>query len=329
MATPSSTLTGLIRFTPAPSCGIDTDLWVVTKTCYMYGDDRTPALEINPPWIDCTAIQAGEPPDKFNRDCYNRAVTTRTGPDGVASWVSNCPVGYTGARTNTFPVFYRTVTDAGPSTTRTEAADVVGVQVYCCPSISGMTFRHDFDRIASTTAVVDGTTWTGSMALVPDCRATRVQALRGQTVTLTPYSDTVAWERRRQEETAGQSGLVTKAWDDANTVYAEYDFYGFTLFGDGHTCFGNCTDYWLNSYTSPQSAVSLSVPTQAASDPGTTPTDSPATTENLPGLGTATGTATGTASPSTSSAHCVVQEGGWVRAGVLLVTTLVAASLVF
>jgi hypothetical protein len=284
----------------------------------MYAQNPTPTLQINPPWMDCTAIQAGEPPDKFNRDCYNDAVSARVGPDGIASLISNCPMGYTGATSYTYPPFYRPVSDSGTRTTRTEAADVVVTQVYCCPSISGMSFRYNVGEAPSTATVVDGTTWSGDLYLMPRCQATRVQALQGQTVTLTPYSDTMAWERRRQAETDSPSGLITEVWNDANTVYAAYDYYDVTVFADGYSCFGNCTDYWLNSYTSPESSVVSTVPDQT-----TTTTSSPTTTDGLAGLATATATTS-----STSGAHCVARGSGWARAGVLLVTTVVAASLI-
>jgi hypothetical protein len=133
----------------------------------------------------------------------------------------------------------------------------------------------------------------------------------------------MAWERRRQAETDSPSGLITEAWNDANTVYAAYDYYDVTVFGDGYSCFGNCTDYWLNSYTSPESSVVSTVPDQT-----TTTTSSPITTDGLAGLATATATTATATTPSTSGAHCVARGSGWARAGVLLVTTVVAASLI-
>ncbi len=70
MATPTITITEPARFTPSPSCGIGTALYAVTKTCYMSNPTVGPLI-IDPEWMTCTAVQAGEPWDKQNPNCVS------------------------------------------------------------------------------------------------------------------------------------------------------------------------------------------------------------------------------------------------------------------
>lgn len=325
MATPSYALT---QFTPAPSCGIGTDLYAVTKTCYMYASDPV-TLEINPPWLACTAVQAGDPPDRFNRDCHHDGVRATIGDDGISTYFSACPVGYTAASSVVLPAFYRTFTTTASgteTTTRVEASDVLHSMVYCCPSASGFHYEHVDVEDSSFTTVHDSTTYSGAPYLMPRCRATRVAALSGQTVTLTPYSDTMAWERRRQAETAGQQELITEVWDNDKKVYAGYEFYAVTVFADGHSCYSNCSDYWLNYYTSPESLPT----TETSATPTITDGPGPNVTATTSPGGGGGGSGGGGVSPTntaTGAAHRV-GLGGWARAGALLIATAVAATLV-
>ncbi|GAB1316984.1 hypothetical protein MFIFM68171_07194 [Madurella fahalii] len=319
----------LSQLTPDPSCGIGTALWAVSKTCYMSASYPTPVVEINPPWMSCTAVQAGEPYDKLNNACYGGLGRTRIGDDYIPIFYSACPVGYTAASSYTHPAFYRTFTISSgtETTTRAEATDVVATHFFCCPSASGFHYEYLTTEEPEITTVHDGTTFSGRAYLMQRCRATRVAALSGQTVTLTPYSDTLGWERRRrQEETGAQQDpgpLITEAWDDAKNVYAADEYYDVTVFADGHSCYTNCSDYWLSSYTSPV-------------NPQTTITTAPATiTEDAGGGGTASAglsrVGEGAAAPTstvTSGVHRVGLGAGWARAGALLASAAVAASLV-
>ena len=314
------------QFTPAASCGIGASLWAVTKTCFM--TVSMASLAIDPPWMTCTAVQAGEPPDRSNTACYNNR---------VAGQASACPVGYSAASSLTWAPFSR-----GGATTTTAAADVVAAVVYCCPSAGveqdgmGIDFWYSGDGASpDITTEHDGVTYTGNMYLMPLCRATRVSALSGSTVTLTPYSDTQGWERRRRQEAT----LVTEMWDyTANVIYAEAESFTRTVFADGHTCYGNCTDYWLRWYTSPErlanaatatATVTTSTSIAGASSPqgggAATPTR---TTESASGSGAmATGISTAGESRQgpapASGAHRPILGG----AGTLLTVAAVAACL--
>jgi hypothetical protein len=194
----------------------------------------------------------GEPPDKGNTDCYIGYRPATKADDGNAIYDSACPVGYGTASVFTHYPFYRTpivdqTTDGKDH--RVTATDVVASVIYCCPSASGFGFQMTLDKLVPFTTVHDGVTYRGEMALMPMCVATSVKALSsGQTVTLTPYSDTRGWEKR-QENTA--DGLSTAAWDPKNKVWAEIESFSNTVFADGYTCYdgaeafgeGPCTEY--------------------------------------------------------------------------------------
>lgn len=277
-ATPTYHLT---QFTPSPSCGIGSDLWAVSKTCLMTGGLGSPTTTVvaGPlPWVSCTAVQMGEPPDKGNFDCYVGYRSTIRDGDGDPTYFSACPVGYDTASIATYYPFYRTTTTYQPTDgrdPRVPATDVVASIIYCCPTASGFGFHITSERLEPFTTVHDGTTYRGDTALMPMCVATSVKALSSaQTVTLTPYSDTRGWEKR-QEKTA--DALSTAAWDPKAKVWAEAESFYNTVFGDGHTCYdygeawgeGPCTEYWAEHYTSPDVLPTPSTPNQGSPTPNT------------------------------------------------------------
>lgn len=335
-ATPTYHLT---QFTPPPSCGIASDLWAVSKTCLMtagIGSPTTSVIGGALPWVSCTAVQMGEPPDKGNTDCYLGYRYTTKDNDGIAIYASACPVGYGTASVVKHYPFYRTpvvdqTTDGKDH--RVTATDVVGSRIYCCPSASGFNFQMSFDRLESFTTVHEGTTYRGYTALMPMCVATSIKALSsGQAVTLTPYSDTRGWEKR-QENTA--DGLSTAAWDPTNKVWAEVESFSQTVFADGFTCYdddlvnyggGPCTEYWENQYTSPEvlPTPSPSTTSQGGADvtsPGSGST--PSTTGHGGGANmTISGSGTPTAATSTTSTNVgssrAQVKGGLVGLAVLI-----------
>ncbi|KAK1752759.1 hypothetical protein QBC47DRAFT_62530, partial [Echria macrotheca] len=255
MATPTPTYP-LTQFTPSPTCGIGTSLYLVSKTCYVSAPQLS-SITINPPWVTCTAIEAGQPADVRDPNCYQSFSSSVLGPDGTASFFSACPVGYTTASYLSFYPFYRTTT-----VTQSEmATDVQGQVVYCCPSAAGgveaeFAFRDD-EEVPFRVVDGDGQEWRGNSYLLPRCRATGgVKGLEGRTVTLTGYSDTQGWERRMRRQVQTE-GLVTEVWDVTRHVYAAAESFYRTVFGDGHTCFGNCTRYWREGYTSPEGVVTF------------------------------------------------------------------------
>ncbi|KAK4446283.1 hypothetical protein QBC34DRAFT_497008 [Podospora aff. communis PSN243] len=227
MATPTYPLT---RFTPSATCGIasPTHLYAVHKTCYMHGAST---LLLNPSFLPCTAIQAGEPPDRGNPDCYADWAWARLS----TSQYSTCPVGYTAASTLSYHPFYRSVGQP--------ATDVVARVVFCCPSAPaddgegrGYVYTPDGEPNNARKMVVDGVTFAGEAYLMPRCRGFLGPGVR----TLTAYSDTMAWAKR-EEQTAV---MLTETWKAGREVWAGGESFSYTRFGDGHTCFGNCTGYW-------------------------------------------------------------------------------------
>ncbi|KAK5663841.1 hypothetical protein OQA88_44 [Cercophora sp. LCS_1] len=279
----------LTRFTPSPTCGIasPTHLYAVHKTCYIYGPST---VLINPPFITCTAIQAGEPPDKANRECY-----ADWSPLSTGTYYSACPVGYSPVSTLSYHPFLR-------SSTQT-ATDVVARVVYCCPSTPplvgddgpgdgydgpwGYAYEPAGESAKARQTVVDGVTYAGEAYLMPRCRGILGKGVR----TLTGYSDTMGWEKRQERQ------VVTETWDVGREVWAAGESFSYTRFGDGHTCFGNCTGYWRESYTSPE----VLVPEV---------TESPEETE-----GTAVVTGTGTGTGATRGTGTVAQTGSGSGSG--------------
>ncbi|KAK0710699.1 hypothetical protein B0H67DRAFT_492334 [Lasiosphaeris hirsuta] len=278
VATPTTTY-HLSQFTPAPSCGIGSDLWAVSKTCLMTGGINSPITTVLPgplPWVSCTAIQMGEPPDKDNADCYIGYRSRAMRGDGSPTYFSACPAGYSTVTIETYYPFYRSTINYRPADgkdPRVHATDVVASLVYCCPTASGFDFKMSSFRLEHFTTVHDGATYRGDTALMPMCAATSVEALSsGQTVTLTPYSDTKGWEKR-QEKTA--DGLLTEAWDPKKKVWAEAESFFNTVFGDGFTCYdgaetgygeGFCTEYFEKHYTSPEVTLTPSTTNQGGAD---------------------------------------------------------------
>ncbi|KAK0649137.1 hypothetical protein B0T16DRAFT_409500 [Cercophora newfieldiana] len=269
MVTPSYPLT---RFTPAPSCGVDSSLWAVTKSCYLYAGTST--VLVNPPWKTCTAAQMGEPPEKRNPDCYTAWRPPALDANTPTTYFSACPVGYSAASTETFWPYLRTSTVSSGEAAKTQvtaARDVQGLMFFCCPSASGFEFGLDLPDDFQIHTVHDGVSYSGYSYVIPRCRAT---AMSAQTVTLTPFSNTFGGERRRQEETAGP--LITEVWDRGKKVYAEAETFMHTVFADGHTCYGTCDKYWESQYTSPTgplstTGVQLSIPTRTETSVGQGP----------------------------------------------------------
>jgi len=235
----------------------------------------------------------GRAPRKAQRRLLQRLADLGRGP--TTSLFNTCPVGYSAASTETFWPYFRTTTNqvgGAPKTTTLAAKDVQASIIYCCPSApgSGLHFGLDLPDDFRVNTVHDGITYSGYTYVMPRCRATAT-ALSGQTVTLTPFSDTIGGERRRQESTP----LITEIWDEAKKVYAEAESFVHTVFADGHTCYGTCDQYWSSQYTSPATAT----------------------------VGSKTGT-----SPAPTSGTCrVAQKTGWRRMRGFMLAAAVAATV--
>ncbi|VBB79637.1 Putative protein of unknown function [Podospora comata] len=321
MATPTT----YAQFTPPASCGIGKDLYAVEKTCWVYDTRPSPTVTVSPPKVpECTAVQLGDPYDRYNPDCY-AAWSFRPGGATGVSYVG-CPVSYTVATSTTWHPFWRTVDG-----TSTQAIDVVEKIVHCCPE-GDVKFRYFDEGGRSSTFVHEGITWRADAYLMPRCRGTA----RGErrTVTLTEYTDTQGWEKKKRDV-----GLRTEVWEGDKEVWAGQESYYATFFADGHTCYGNCTKYWLESYTSP-----VYVPTTKVEESEvvttTTPDRDDATTTAAGGstvtvtIPPTTGPGTGGLLPTPTQSNQVpvpaggVVSRGSVRAGLLVGLMGVVAGLV-
>ncbi|KAK0701403.1 hypothetical protein B0T21DRAFT_378890 [Apiosordaria backusii] len=318
MATPTYPIT---RFTPAATCGIGRDIYAVQKTCFMYAGNPPSTLVVHPTWLpECTAIQLGDPYDKLNPDCYARW-SFRPGGTTTVSYAP-CPVSYTVASSATYHPFWRGEDDRNRQT----AIDVVGKQVYCCPE-GDVKFTHDEngEQFKTRTAVHEGTTYSGDAFLLPACRGT----MRGgrRTVTVIDYKDTMGWERRRD------GAVRTEVWEGNKEVWAAAESYAATVFADGHTCYGNmnCTQYWLESYTSPvyvpTTVEETEVVTTSVEETDVVTSDGPVPVPST-GLGTGgltpTPTQSGLAPASTNGAGA---RRVYLRAGLLAALTGAVVSL--
>ncbi|KAK3324393.1 hypothetical protein B0T19DRAFT_428486 [Cercophora scortea] len=265
---PSPTTGPVSQFTPAASCGLSSDLYAVSKSCFLV-NPANKAWESNPSWLSCTAAQLGQPPDMANKDCYQAFRTIPASTDTTFTYPSGCPVGYTGAVTHSNGYTQLTV-DGGYQVGITRK-DVVQSIVYCCPSVSGYSFQYDtFSQSAKfTTTDPDGQTWEGNSFIMPRCYATSVQALSGRVVTMTKYSDTqVMYEKRQEATVTGPAGsLITEAWDYANDkIWAAAETASSTVFADGYTCYApwRCDRYFSGDYVSQNPNVAQSSTTSSA-----------------------------------------------------------------
>ncbi|KAK4443319.1 hypothetical protein QBC34DRAFT_212208 [Podospora aff. communis PSN243] len=295
MATPT-----LTQFTPAASCAVNSGLWAITKSCYLYPNSGPSTVLVNPPWMTCTAVQMGEPTEARNPDCHSGWGTIKT--DGP--FFTACPVGYSVAGSETYWPYIST--SVSPETTVDVSDEGVKVSMMmCCPSASGYEFRLDQPDDFRINTVHEGITYSGFTYVMPRCRA---MARTAQTVTLTPFSNTWGGERRRQETTAGP--LITEVFSPGKKVYAAAETFIQTVFADGHTCYGNCEAYYQSHYTSPTGPRTSTTSTSQSSVP------------------TATGTSGAQGAPPTSGASSADIMRGWAILGGLFLAFTVAVTAV-
>ncbi|KAK3324780.1 hypothetical protein B0T19DRAFT_238968 [Cercophora scortea] len=262
------------QLTPPPGCGIGSDLWLVSKTCHLHPRDATDSASTvtNPSWFPCTAIVAGRPAgmDRYaDGGCYAGQLAFTIGPDATTTQYSACPVGYTTASTKTFTYDYDR--EPGSRAPPVPRPDVVNEWAFCCPSGTPdmpLHFRY-IDRDYEDTYLSpefkvnhDGQIWVGSSAAVPQCLATRVDALARKQVTLTSFSDTLSWpvnwdKNFKRQAVTPSPALVTQAWEDDTWVWAEAESFGRVVYANGFTCYKPdvCADYYTNTYLVTASAL--------------------------------------------------------------------------
>lgn len=95
-----------IQFVPPPECNDPANNWVVTTSCYV----ELPHTIAYPDWLTCTLSQFGNPtwydpscniPQATESPSYQDAPKVTI--DGVVSYYSGCPAGYSTARTASYP----------------------------------------------------------------------------------------------------------------------------------------------------------------------------------------------------------------------------------
>ncbi|EAQ89530.1 predicted protein [Chaetomium globosum CBS 148.51] len=169
-------------FTPDPTCFTSSNLWLpeVTYGCGTYYPPFDPRPTEAVKLSECDFPRLGPPPavtkDAAHSACYQYNIYA-TGNTAY----SDCPVGMTGAATDTRPW----------------VDGVTIIETTCCPT------AYDFKAPDGTPTafpfVVDGTTYPGTFGTTNQCKATSIGALSGQVVTVTlsasPLSTTeVAWD---------------------------------------------------------------------------------------------------------------------------------------
>lgn len=310
------------QFTPAPTCLDDSNLWIVSASCYLRDDP----YQGNPPWIQCTYTELGAP-NPYDPACYQQS--TATVVDNTKAFYSACPAGYTPAAT----YLYKPFDLPSFQGSKTETFDVVITAHQCCPGAAsvvddaGATHPITFTTTDYTGfhTVHGGRTRDVFMYVVPVCVATHISALDDHTVTLGLYSDVRVWDKRdvvapHPATTASSAaGLLGKrqlnpppttygttqaVWDaEHDLLFANAQQVSWTVFHGTYTCYEGCDDYFTYSYYNTDPNYTPSTTTTSATTPsGTTGAVTTGATEKLP--------ETVTPSLSTGGAARIVARGG-------------------
>ncbi|KAK3898056.1 hypothetical protein C8A05DRAFT_47523 [Staphylotrichum tortipilum] len=167
------------------------------------GPVPTPVI---PPWLSSTHTVAGNP-EFTPGPCYPGASTIKS--DGIATYYTDCPAGYTLANSTTLRPF-----SLGGA-----AMSVDATRLTCCPSaFNSVSFTHTSPGWTYRT-VHDGTTYAvGNATLPPFCGASGANALPpgGTTLTMGLYSNPGPGAPGKRYE-----GASTSVWGAGDTLYAE------------------------------------------------------------------------------------------------------------
>ena len=211
----------------------------------------------SPPCLQCTVAKAGEP-DIHNTDCYqghDDQSDRTTGPDGTATFYSDCPVGYTVAHSTTRHPFDEGMYDTyGPSKLYSATLS----SFLCCPTNYAFTYYQD-DTLYSTTApALYPETFSVQFHNVPKCRMTHVWPLANRALTMTlSAADNLLGERKKlprgQQQVLAPKPtpppVTTTRWDvEDKTLWAEAQHFSYIVFHETYTCYENCDEYFTYSY---------------------------------------------------------------------------------
>ncbi|KAH6854808.1 hypothetical protein B0I37DRAFT_410864 [Chaetomium sp. MPI-CAGE-AT-0009] len=224
------------QFKPPPSCVADSNLWIISASCYLNDDVSLRS----PPWLQCTYTAAGDP-DPSDAACYQHPTSTVV--SGTPAFYSACPVGYTTAWATTTQPYGLPHYDYNKSTTY----DVYETRNVCCPSAFGDGISFSRTEISTTRTVYGGQSHNIRIYVVPGCVASSVSQFRDRTVTMGLYSDARVWDKKKRQ--GAEYGSTTAVWDVAHDLlFAQVQHVSWTVFHGTYTCYENCNDYFTYSY---------------------------------------------------------------------------------
>ncbi|KAI1169380.1 hypothetical protein F5B18DRAFT_595176 [Nemania serpens] len=257
-----------IQFVPPPECNDPANNWVVTTSCYV----ELPHTIAYPDWLTCTLSQFGNPtwydpscniPQATESPSYQDAPKVTI--DGVVSYYSGCPAGYSTARTASYP---------GWSTYEYENLqfDATAYNVQCCPT------QYNFDLAPTgsdprqqTSTLHDGINYSLFIYPLPACAATSIAQLAGKELPYQTWLNTMAWDKRRQ--------VQTLSWDyEHGTMFANQRYFSYTVFQHTHTCYEYCDQWFTYYYPNGVGGTPGSWTTGEATTPTPTPESTPTPT---------------------------------------------------
>ncbi|KAK3326644.1 hypothetical protein B0H66DRAFT_530639 [Apodospora peruviana] len=208
-------------FTPDPACFASSNLWLQTTQCTT----QYPAFQPRPTEVltdlKCpyTVLGPRQNGDKADNSCYQYNAYTKAG-----TAYSACPL---------------SMTAAGEETT-TFSSDITLIQTVCCPD------AYNFAAPSETPAVfpsaIDNITYSMYLNTEILCKATSVQQLSGQTVTLT-------------RATTPEVATTEAAWDNENGIlFATPQYlqkYIYKGVSTTSTCYGNSCPEKHNPFVPP------------------------------------------------------------------------------
>ncbi|GAB1315256.1 hypothetical protein MFIFM68171_05466 [Madurella fahalii] len=303
---PSAAVT---QFTPSPSCLSESNFWLVSASCYLDNEPRSP------PWLQCTYTLAGDP-DVSHTACYPEVYGRPTVVSGTPFHYSACPAGYTVAHSH----FYKPFDLPSYASSKTQTFEVEASAYTCCPSAFGdIDFTYTMLHPTSKT-VHGGATHTVNVYPLPWCVASRVSQLGGVTVTMSLYSDARVWDRKRQGH---RYGTTEAMWDVAgDTLFAHGPQLSWTVFHGTHTCFESCDDYFRYSYHNTDPNYVPPTTTMSTVDPRQTHVEG----SGGGALQIGTGSLNSTSSSSAGAAAAIV--GGDRKVGLSAVVVVVVVTVV-
>ncbi|KAI0972267.1 hypothetical protein F4678DRAFT_56127 [Xylaria arbuscula] len=256
---PTPTLPALItnpptaQFTPGPGCIDPDDHWVVVTSCAAFAIGENYDLYPSSPWLTCQLTQFG-PPENAPASCFE-PYSAQTIVGAETTYYSGCPSGYTDASVGSF--------------SRSDGLETE-YYGYCCPTqynfnVENLSTGGDYMEF---TTERDGISYDVGYPL-PGCATSYISELSGQEIAVQTDFNTYGWEKRQ---------VANVPWDyEYGTMYAEAQYYSYTVFYSTHTCYQDCNG-WYEYYFSGSSEPPFTVVDTGPAT--TTPVDAPTTTSS-------------------------------------------------